>query len=137
MNKNIILPIIKFIDISITGIYFFLGGIIISYFISKITPNYNIQSLEELKKIPSYLVFIHICYNIALITVCAFLLRKCIKRIPFLFDGYMGYVHSDLSELNGTVLLAFALITYVSQDLDNKVIELLRRFNITVPKKKK
>ena len=49
----------------------------------------------------------------------------------------MGYVHSDLSELNGTVLLAFALITYVSQDLDNKVIELLRRFNITVPKKKK
>ena len=88
------------------------------------------EPFKQINKIPSYLVFIHICYDIVLITIFAFLLRTIIRKIPFLFDGYMGYKHSSLSELNGTVLLTFSLITYVSQDLDDKVRELLRRFNI-------
>ena len=136
MNKNIILSLIKITDISLTGIYFFIGGVIISYFISEITPTYGEKSDKELKEIPSYLVFIHICYNISLITIFAFLLRAIIKKIPFFFNGYMGYKHSNLSELNGTILLAFSLITYVSQDLDDKVRELLRRFNIKEHRKK-
>jgi len=135
MNKNIIFTLIKLLDISLTGIYFFIGGVLISYFVSETTPTYAEKYAEELNKIPSHLVFIHICYDIVLITVFAFLLRTIIRKIPFLFDGYMGYKHSSLSELNGTVLLTFALITYVSQDLDDKVRELLRRFNIREKKK--
>jgi len=136
MNKNIILIIIKLMDISLTGIYFFMGGVAGSYLISEITPTYAEKSDKELKEIPSYLVFIHICCNIALITIYAYLLRKVIKEIPFIFDGFMGYKHSYLpGEKYGTVLLAFALITYVSQDTYDKVTQLLGRFNIKAHRK--
>ena len=74
MNKNIIFTLIKLLDISLTGIYFFIGGVLISYFVSEITPTYGEKYDEELNKIPSYLVFIHICYDIVLNGVNANLL---------------------------------------------------------------
>ena len=47
MNKNIILPIIKLLDISLTGIYFFIGSVLISYFVSEITPTYGENMMKN------------------------------------------------------------------------------------------
>jgi len=127
--------LVELLDTSLTGIYFFFGGILISHIVQNITITYSKIDHKELKEKDTLKVFLDICYEIALISIFAYILRKIVKNIPFLLDRYKGYKHCNLSALNGDVFISFAIIFYVNQDLDNKVQEFLKRFNINTDKK--
>lgn len=49
-----------------------------------------------------------------LIMLSVYAMRVIVKSIPFVFDGYKGFDHHRVMELNGAVILAFVLITLQS-----------------------
>jgi hypothetical protein len=58
-------------------------------------------------------------------------IRKIVKAMPFVFDGYKGYDHKRLQELNGAVMMSFVLIT-LQPNYGNNVQLLASRLNTVV-----
>jgi len=122
--------LLKLIDLSLVGLYFFFGGILISYLINRITVTYGEMSKENLNKLPTLIVFYHLCKEVVLVTIFAYLLQILVKYIPFYLYKFIKYKGYNTLNMESTVLLSFALISYVNQDLDNKLNTFLSRFNI-------
>ena len=120
----------KLIDIALIGIYFFFGGILISHLINRITIRYSDISKKELCKFSTLNIFYHLCKEVILITIFAYILQNIIKYIPFYLHKFIKYKGHETLNMEGTVLLSFALISYVNQDLDNKLETFLSRFGI-------
>ena len=120
----------KIIDISLVGIYFFFGGILISHLINRITITYGNMNKKDIKNISTLKVFYHLCKEVILITIFAYLLQIIIKNIPFYIHKFKKYKGFDTLNLEDTFLLEFALISYINQDLDNKLNIFLKRLGI-------
>lgn len=122
--------LLKLVDISLIGLYFFFGGVLISHLINKITLTYGKLSKKEINNIPTLKVFYHLCKEVILITIFAFLLQILVKYIPFYLHKFIKYKGYNTLNMEGTILLSFAMISYVNQDLDNKLKTFLSRFGI-------
>tara|TARA_B100000900_G_scaffold415941_1_gene448013 strand:+ start:226 stop:624 length:399 start_codon:yes stop_codon:yes gene_type:complete len=120
----------KIIDISLVGIYFFFGGILISHLINLITITYGDMNKKDIKNISTLKVFYHLCKEVILITIFAYLLQIIIKNIPFYIHKFKKYKGFNTLNLEDTFLLEFALISYINQDLDNKLNTFLTRLGI-------
>jgi nucleoside permease NupC len=120
----------KVVDTSLVGLYFFFGGILISDLINKITITYGDMNKKDIKKISTLTVFYHLCKEIVLITIFAYILQNIIKHIPFYIHKFKKYKGYDSLNLEDTFLLEFALISYINQDLDNKLNTFLTRLGI-------
>lgn len=78
-----------------------------------------------------------ICLQTVLIMLSVYVIRQIVKTIPFIFDGYNGYDHQRLLELNGAVILAFVLITLQSNygyDMQLLASRLQTNWSSTSPK---
>ena len=122
--------LLKLIDICLVGIYFFFGGILISHLINRITVIYGEMSKEDLNKLSTLLIFYDLCKEVVLITIFAYLLQSLVKHIPFYLHKFIKYKGHQTLNMRGTILLSFSLISYVNQDLDNKLKTFLSRFGI-------
>ena len=122
--------LLKLIDISLVGIYFFFGGILISHLINRITVTYGEMTKKEIKEISTLVIFYHLCKEVVLITIFAYILQSLVKYIPFYVHKFIKYKGHQTLNMRGTILLSFALISYVNQDLDNKLKIFLSRFGI-------
>ena len=122
--------LLKLIDVSLVGLYFFFGGILISHLINRITVTYGEMSKKDINKIPTSIVLFHLCKEVVLITIFAYLLQSLVKYIPFYVHKFIKYKGYQTLNMRGTILLSFALISYVNQDLDNKLKTFLSRFGI-------
>ena len=116
-QKELIIRGIKLLDISLLGIYYFFGGLLVSLLINKLLPKYD---EEKYKKITIVQLIFEISLNVSFIMVSAYFLRKIVQHIPFPLNGYYGYDHNRVSELKGGVLISFAIISY-QLNLKNKV----------------
>ena len=122
--------LLKLIDISLVGLYFFFGGILISHLINRITVTYGEMSKKDVNNISTLIVFYHLCKEVILITIFAYLLQIFVKYIPFYVHKFIKYKGHQTLNMEGTILLSFALISYVNQDLHNKLETFLSRFGI-------
>ena len=120
----------KVVDTSLVGLYFFFGGILISHLINKITVTYGDMNKKDIKNISTLTVFYHLCKEVVLITIFAYILQNIIKNIPFYIHKFKKYKGYDSLNLEDTFLLEFALISYINQDLDNKLNTFLTRIGI-------
>ena len=72
--------IFKLIDISLIGLYFFFGGVLVSHIINRITITYGEMDIEEINKIPMKTIIYHLCKEIILITLFTYSLKFIIKN---------------------------------------------------------
>lgn len=105
---------IKMIDISLLGVYYLMCGIISAIVINKIFKEIEESRGDNKQESNSYKAF-RIILRTALIMISAYLMRNIVREIPFLLDGYFGYEHLRLKEMNGGVIIAFSIIALQSE----------------------
>jgi len=104
MKNFVFFRLIKLFDIGLIGVYYFLFGFIASMLLDKANNNFlNMNDSNIL------IILSKILINIFLIMIIVFYIRFIIKRIPFIFDKMYGFNHNLVKELNGGVIIAFAL----------------------------
>ena len=123
MNQDLVRRVIKMADVSLTGVYFLAGAMVIStvtnmIFGDYVSRKYNSMSIVELS--------FNVAAHSAAVVMAAYLLRNLIEMIPFPLDGKAGYVHGRIKELQGGVILMLAL-TATQQSLIDKIRLLYQR----------
>ena len=133
LSKKSKFRIIKSLSIAILGVYYLVGGVIISEMIEYILPKYN---EEEYKKQSSLKIFLEIALSASIIVIFVYFLRLLIKRLPSPFENVDGFKMKQLKEINGTVILAYALF-FNMNNLKFKLEELSKRIDFLIYKKEK
>ena len=119
----------RLVDLSLISLMYFFGGVFISHLVNYMTITYGEMNNKDINKISTITVFWHLCKEIILITMLTLLLKSIVKYIPLYIYKFTPYKGWQLP-MGGTVLLSFALISYVNQDLNNKLTTFLSRFGI-------
>lgn len=109
-QHDTIIHFIKCIDISFIGLYY----LVLSFVFAILLDTLFHEEKDEKHKQTTLWLSLKICLQTVLIMLSVYIIRKIVKTIPFIFDGYNGYDHKRLLELNGAVILAFVLITLQS-----------------------
>lgn len=133
LSKKSKFRIIKSLSIALLGVYYLVGGVIISEMIEYILPKYN---EEEYKKQNSLKIFLEIALSASIIVVFVYFLRLVIKLLPSPFENVDGFKMKQLKEINGTVILAYALF-FNMNNLKFKLEELSKRIDFLIYKKEK
>lgn len=133
LSKKSKFRIIKSLSIAILGVYYLVGGVIISEIIEYILPKYN---EEEYKKQSSLKIFLEIALSASIIVIFVYFLRLLIKRLPSPFENVDGFKMKQLKEINGTVILAYALF-FNMNNLKFKLEEFSKRIDFLIYKKEK
>ena len=120
----------KFVDLSLIGLIYFFGGVCISHLVNYSTIKYGGMGNRDIKNIPTIEVFWHLCKEVIMITMLTFLLKSIVKNVPFYIYNFIPYKGCNRIDMGGSILLSFALISYVNQDLNNKLTVFLSRFGI-------
>lgn len=133
LSKKSKFRIIKSLSIALLGVYYLVGGVIISEMIEYILPKYN---EEEYKKQNSLKIFLEIALSASIIVIFVYFLRLVIKLLPSPFENVDGFKMKQLKEINGTVILAYALF-FNMNNLKFKLEELSKRIDFLIYKKEK
>jgi len=133
LSKKSKFRIIKSLSIALLGVYYLVGGVIISEMIEYILPKYN---EEEYKKQSSLKIFLEIALSASIIVIFVYFLRLLIKRLPSPFENVDGFKMKQLKEINGTVILAYALF-FNMNNLKFKLEEFSKRIDFLIYKKEK
>ena len=111
-DKGNLFYFVKMLDICyVSNLYLFLG-VISSALISRyIFIPYDVNR-------PYLLNLFFLIFFVSIISIFVFIIRKLIKfYIPSPFDGVAGFKHKLLKEINGNVILAFAFLIYLTDNL--------------------
>ena len=127
-KKELLIRSIKLLDISLLGIYYFIGGVILSIMIDKLFSKYDEEIYEKKTTME---IFIECCLYISLIMVCVYILRNIIELIPFPLHGYYDYDHYKVREIRGGVLISFAIVTF-QPNLKAKVVKLIDKLKLKI-----
>ena len=90
----------KHLGITYVGILYFLVATVLSAILERF-----LVSFKKLKEIPTLFVI----FSIACVTIVAYYSRLIVKNVPFFMDGFYGYRHNRLKEINGGVIIAFSI----------------------------
>ena len=120
----------KFVDLALIGLIYFFGGVCISHLVNYSTIKYGGMDIKDIKNISTIEVFWHLCKEIILITMLTFLLKSIVKNLPFYIYKFFPYKGCNRIDMGGSILLSYALISYVNQDLNNKLTVFLSRLGI-------
>jgi len=128
---------IKSIDLTLIGIYYFIGGVVLSKAIKSIMSGTG-HGLKVTKKksredilheTPIWRIVFSITGFISLNMIFGWILRSIIRNIPFVFDRVVGYHHAKTQEIGGNLLIAFSILT-LQTHFKNLVILLGYKFGI-------
>ena len=98
--------VVKLLGISFVGVLYFWLSVAASYPIDR----YVFTNHEQKKKKRIFNEVIKISTQIALLMVIAYLVRNVVDRTHFPLNGLFGYNHLKLKEINGGIIIAFALL---------------------------
>jgi len=98
---------IKCFDISFIGLCYLVLSFMFALFLDTI---FHEDEDDKDKHTTVWLLF-KISLQTVLIVLSVYAMRKIAKSIPFVFDGYDGFDHHRVLELNGAVVMAFVLIS--------------------------
>lgn len=122
--------LIKIITISILGIYYFFGGLFISEVTEYFLPKYN-DKIYVSKN--TFILLSELLFSFSIIVTFVYFLRYIIKKLPLPLDNIKGLNSNKLLEINGTVILAYALF-FNMKNLKFKLIELSKRIDSKIYK---
>ena len=54
----------------------------------------------------------HVLFHVCLITMTASVMRRVITTIPYPLDGWGGWDHANLLEINGGIIISFIMFTF-------------------------
>lgn len=118
MSKvNYLYYLAKTFDLGVVGIYFLVLGIATSILITKIVGD-TPKGRPRPKMTPSMLA-LKILFRTFLIMVSAYMIRNLVEIIPFPLDGVGGFEHKRIRELDGGVMLAFAIIEFQPEYIED------------------
>jgi hypothetical protein len=98
--------ILRFLDVSIIGILYFIGGVSIATIMEHLFPKFERSKYEEMNM---YWLLAEIFAGVSFIMIMAYIVRQTIYRVPFIFDKLYGYNHSTISEIKGGVIVSFSI----------------------------
>ena len=99
----------------IGGLYVIFGSIVSLTFKKYITKPYN-RKWSRLQNL------LQLCYEIGLLMVLVYFIRLFIKKgIPNPFESFAGVRMERLKEINGNIILAFAFLIYLKDDIKSKI----------------
>tara|TARA_B100000029_G_scaffold507466_1_gene592142 strand:+ start:3610 stop:4056 length:447 start_codon:yes stop_codon:yes gene_type:complete len=124
--NSIMLRNIKIIDIGLLGIYYFVGSIIFISIFNKFFRTLFKTDKYPVEKVSTKTLFLQACLQAGSISIISFYLRHFVRSIPYVFNGMYGYDHTRTKEINGGVVIAFAMITVFS-DFKERALELTKR----------
>lgn len=115
-KQEIILHIVKALDIAILGnVYLFIGVIVSSLIDKYVAKDYD-------KKKSKFQNLLQLLYETGIIMISVYLIRTFIKHIiPNPLKGIGGFDPSRVKELGGGLVLAFAFLMYLKDKIKSKV----------------
>ena len=125
------LHIVKLGDIALVGNYVFwlsLGsGFLLDRLLNgeeKLTDTRDAEDTKHLRKTVARRVqmFLMVFVQVACVAILAYYVRNIVQKIPYPLDGVAGFQHSKLKELNGGVLIAFALLLYGGSGIKRNIV---------------
>jgi hypothetical protein len=124
IKKEFIIRLIKLFDIAYIFSLYVLGAFIQSLILSSLFKDFN---KEEYDKKSSIKIFIEICLIFACIGILVYFTKNLLEHIPFPLDGYKGYNHSRLKEINTAIPLTYTIL-FFQRGLRKKLGVLAKRF---------
>ncbi len=115
------------IDCFMVTIYYFLGGLGMSYFMEKffVDVDYHIKNTQYMK---TFILLLDIILSVFVINMFALILRISIQYVPFPFSRQIKKRTTFL--IDGGIVLAVSILLF-QKKFDNKCKLLSKRFHIT------
>ena len=129
MKQKELLRDLKLIDIALVAMYYFTFSLIFITMLNKFFEVIFRKEKYPIEKTSTLTLFIQTLIEIGILAIVSFYLRHFVRSIPFIFDGKYGYHHTQTKEINGGVIITFALMT-VFKDLRERAKELASRFKL-------
>ena len=120
---------IKILDIGLLGMYYFIGSLVFITLFNKFFRTIFQTDKYPIKKVSTLTLFLQTCFQAGSISIVSFYLRHFVRGIPYIFNGRYGYNHLRTKEINGGVVIAFAMITVFS-DFKERAVELATRLEL-------
>jgi hypothetical protein len=106
--RELVIRLIKLLDMGYAGTVYILSAIFLVSIINKIEGEYN--QLEEEKKSTGKLL-LNVVLNMWLIFILAYIVRNLFHIIPFPLEGVYGYKHMIVKEVsNSAIFIAFMVV---------------------------
>lgn len=113
--KELVIRSIKCLDISLLGIYFLTLGVAAALIVRRLVD----KNATDQQSLSTPQLVGRLMLRTALIMVLTYIIRIVVKKIPFPLNGFHGYNHCRLKEINGGVVMAFAIIALQKEFLDD------------------
>ena len=108
---------LRLIDISFLGILYFIGGISFSWFIEKVDS--SLDKNKDRDDIKTTTLVLELLIFICCLMIFSYFLRNLVKIIPSPFHNVWGYSHTAQAELNGGIIISFAIIVLLTTFKEN------------------
>ena len=118
---------IKLGDIALVGNYIFWLSLLLGLLLDKLLKSDENEetmadSEDENSKISHRIkLFVLVFIQVGCVSMMAYFVRKAVQMIPYPLDGVAGFQHSKLKELNGGVLIAFALLLFGGNNIRKNI----------------
>jgi len=116
-TQELIIRSIKIVDIAYITIIYVTITILFSVYLDKLIGKFNKK--ENDKKSTIKIIF-EIYANFIVIAIFGYIIRNIVELFPFPLDGSNGFEHSKIKELNGGLIVGFAIFFYQT-NLRNKI----------------
>lgn len=103
--------VVKTLGVAWVGVLCFVFAYLVSMMLDKLTPPLD-------KNKPKWRTFTEVCVQFGIIAAIIYWSRVFIKNIPFPFEGWYGYEHSQLGELRSLPLMVFIFMFFQPRTQD-------------------
>lgn len=106
--NEIVIRVLKCVDISLLGCYYLILGVSAALIINKLLE----EKETNIEKTSTSKLLLIVFLNTSLIMIAAYFMRKIVEIIPFPLNGIMGYDHGRIKEIKGGVIIAFSIMCF-------------------------
>jgi hypothetical protein len=113
----------KIIDIGLVTVYYFFIGFILSILIDDWIGKFKDNEYENQS---TAWIMLQVVIHLFSLGILSYILRNVIERIPYPLEGYGGFRHIRLKEIQGGIVLSFVLL-FFQKNLNDKILYLKKR----------
>jgi hypothetical protein len=113
----------KLLDIGLVTVYYFFIGFVLSALIDDQLGDFSDENYE---KTSTLWIVLEIVTHLFALGIVSYVIRNVIERIPYPLEGYGGFHHIRLKEIQGGIVLSFVLL-FFQKNLNDKILYLKKR----------
>jgi len=123
-KREIIIRVIKIVDIALIFSFYAIIGFLLSIFLNKLFTKYD---EEKYTSYSTSRIMAEVCLIFASIGVVVYIAKNLCQLIPFPLDGYYGYKHDRVKELDRAIPLTYTILFFQS-GLRDKLFNITKRY---------